>query len=117
MSAKRNHVKLTHMFTRDQVMALRDEAFRRGEARKSRKPDESEVVREAVDEWIEARTPVSAPTRSACLLCGNLLADHDYPRRGCRVFVVGPPPCPHAFPGYGRDGDRCIWCGIVCSEA
>lgn len=45
-------VKIAHMFTPEQAEVLRREAYRRAEARKSRKPDESEVVREAVDLWI-----------------------------------------------------------------
>lgn len=49
---KKDHVKVTHMFTRDQAEALQTEAFRRAKERNSRKPDESEVVREAVDLWI-----------------------------------------------------------------
>lgn len=49
---KRDHVKVTHMFTREQAEVLRREAYRRAEEKGSRKPDESEVVREAVDLWI-----------------------------------------------------------------
>lgn len=49
---KRNHVKITHMFTQEQADALRREAYRRAEEKGSRKPDESEIVREAVDLWI-----------------------------------------------------------------
>jgi hypothetical protein len=49
---KRDHVKVTHMFTREQAEALRSEAMRRCDAKGSRKPDESEIVREAVELWI-----------------------------------------------------------------
>lgn len=55
MSQKRNHVKVTHMFTREQAEALRREAYRRAGSRGSRKPDESEIVREAVEEWFSRR--------------------------------------------------------------
>jgi hypothetical protein len=46
---KRDHVKITHMFTRDQAEWLREEAYSRARAKGSRKPDESEIIREAVD--------------------------------------------------------------------
>jgi hypothetical protein len=52
---KKGHVKVTHMFTPEQAQALRDEAYRRAQAKGSRKPDESEIVREAVDLWIARR--------------------------------------------------------------
>lgn len=38
----------------DQIEALRREALRRAGARGSGKPDASELVRDAVDRWLEA---------------------------------------------------------------
>ena len=43
-------------FEPSQVKALRAEAFRRAAARGSGKPDASEVVREAVAEWMKRNT-------------------------------------------------------------
>lgn len=40
----------------DQLEALRREAFRRAEERGSRKPDASELLREALDAWLAKAT-------------------------------------------------------------
>jgi hypothetical protein len=60
----------------------------------------------------EAALRAQPPTPKRCLRCGNIQADHDYPKRGCVAFVMGPPECPHAWVE-----DRCRWCRAQRSRA